>query len=446
MPPYKMTYLNSTASFFTAQSINMRKYFTCLALLFILAAHAGAQKTAILCGNLIDGTGKTMAGAAVIIDSNKIIAIGKKDIVPKDAVVIDLAGFTVLPGLIDAHVHPDMSADDYQVEHLRGSSAAKALHGLKTVQDLLAAGWTTLRIAGDADVGYANMEIRNAINKGLFVGPHIYGAAHYLSVTGGGGDINFFSYEQKTIPDGLIVDGPEEIRKAIRNEIKYGSDWIKILETGAFMTTGDNPRNVHFSPEELKAAVEEAARRDVPVMAHAHATDGIKQAVKAGVRSIEHGSFMDEEAIDLMITHDTWLIPTLTIDLYFQEKIADSKALAKAIDLAKSSREGMYKNLRIAIKKGVKIGVGTDYVGWPADYSAREFAELVKLGMTPMQAIMAGTKVNAEMLRKEKEIGTVEVGKLADLIAVKDDPLQDISALQRVKFVMIGGKIVKNEK
>jgi imidazolonepropionase-like amidohydrolase len=317
---------------------------------------------------------------------------------------------------------------------------------LKHVQELLNAGWTAVRVAGDADVGYANMEIRNAVNKGMFVGPHIYGAAHYLSVTGGGGDINFFSYEQKIVPDGLIVDGPDEIRKAIRNEIKYGSDWIKILETGAFMTTGDNPQNVHFSPEELKVAVEEAARRDVPVMAHAHATDGIKQAIKAGVRSIEHGSFMDEEAIDLFVQHGTWLIPTLTIDLYFKEQLADSKALVKAIELAKATRERVYKYLRLAIQKGVKIGVGTDYIGWPAEYSAREFAELVKLGMTPMQAIQAGTKVNAELLRKENEIGTIEVGKLADLIAVKGDPLKDISELQKVKFVMLGGKVVKNEK
>ncbi len=405
-----------------------------------------SQKTAIICKTLIDGTGKIISNPAVIIDGNKIIAIDKKENIPTGTTIIDLGEYTLLPGLIDAHVHPDMHSDDYQGEHLRGSSANKALVGLKTVQDLLSAGWTALRVAGDADVGYADIEIRNAINKGMFIGPHIYGAAHYLSVTGGGGDINFFSYEQKIIPDGLIVDGPDEIRKAVRTEIKYGSDWIKILETGAFMTIGDNPQNVHFSPEELKTVVEEAARRDVPVMAHAHATDGIKQAVKAGVRSIEHGTYMDEEAIDLMIQHGTYLIPTLTIDLYFKETIPDSKALVKAIDLAKKTRESFYKNLSIAIKKGVKIGVGTDYVGWPADFSAREFSELVKVGMTPMQAIQAGTKVNAELLKKDKEIGTVEVGKLADMIAVKGDPLKDISELQRVKFVMIGGKVVKNEK
>lgn len=424
----------------------MKKYLINLILLLLLANFLMAQKTAILCKKLIDGTGKIIQNPAVIIDSNKIVAITTKENIPAGTKIIDLGDYTLLPGLIDLHVHPNLTAADYQVDHLKGSSASKALMGLKNVQDLLSAGWTTLRVAGDGDVGYANMEIRNAINKGLFVGPHIYGAAHYISVTGGGGDINFLSYEQKIIPDGLIADGPEEIRKAIRNEIKYGSDWIKLLVTGAFMTAGDNPKNVHFSAEELKTAVEEAARRDVPVMAHAHATEGIKMAVKAGVRSIEHGSFIDEEAMDLMIQHGTYLIPTLTIGLYFDEKLADSKSLSKAVDLSKKVRADVYASMRLAIKKGVKFGLGTDDVGWAPDYSAREFAEYVQLGMTPMQAILCATKVNAEILKKEKEIGTIEAGKLADMIAVKGDPLKDISELQRVKFVMIGGKVVKNEK
>lgn len=415
-------------------------------ILLFFAIPALAQRTAILSKTIIDGTGKTISEAAIIIEGDRIISIEKKSALPKGITILDLGNYTVLPGLIDAHTHPLITADDYQTVHLRESSASKALIGMKRVQDLLAAGWTTLRVAGDADVGYANLEIRDAINRGLFVGPHIYGAGHYISATGGGGDINFLSYEQPIIADGLIADGPEEIRKAIRNEIKYGSDWIKILVTGAFMTVGDNPQNVHFSPEELKAAVEEAGRRDVPVMAHAHASDGIKQAVRAGVRSIEHGSYLDEEAIDLMVAHGTYLIPTLTIGLYFEEKIPDSKSLSKAVELSKKSKAGVADNLRLAIKKGVKIGVGTDYVGFPPEFSAREFAELVKLGMTPMQAIQAGTRVNAELLMKEKEIGTIEAGKQADLIAVKGDPLKDLSELQRVKFVMIGGKVVKYSK
>ena len=423
------------------------KYLLSIALIVIIQTSVSAQKTVLLAKKLIDGTGKVISNPVVVIDSNKIILITNKANIPKDATVIDLGDYTLLPGLIDLHVHPNITVDDYQVEHLRSSSAAKALLGLKNVQDLLSAGWTTLRVAGDADVGYANMEIKNAINKGLFVGPHIYGAAHYLSVTGGGGDINFISYEQEIIPDGLIVDGPQEVRKAVRKEIKYGSDWIKLLVTGAFMSANDNPNDVHFSQEELNAAVQEAARRSVPVMAHAHGAEGIKMAVKAGVRTIEHGSFIDEEGIDLMVQHGTYLIPTFTVGLYFDDKYADSKALAKAVELSKKTKEGTFKNMRLALKKGVKFGLGTDDVGWPAVYSAKEFDQYVKvLGMTPMQAILCGTKVNAEILNKQDLIGSVEAGKLADIIAVKGDPLTDITELQRVKFVMIGGKVVKNEK
>jgi imidazolonepropionase-like amidohydrolase len=422
-----------------------RRIVALLVLTTVFFTEGISQKTAILCKTLIDGTGKTITDAAIIVEGTRIVSIEKKASVPKGATVVDLGNYTVLPGMIDAHAHPLISADDYQNVHLRGSSASKALAGLKRSQELLANGWTTLRIAGDADVGYAHLEIRNAINKGLFTGPRIYGAGHYISVTGGGGDINFLSYEQPVIADGLVVDGPDAIRKAIREEIKYGSDWIKLLVTGAFMTVGDNPQNVHFSPEELKAAMEEAGRRDTPVMAHAHATDGIKMAVRAGVRSIEHGSYLDEECMDLMIKHGTYLIPTLTIGLFFQESIPDSKSLSKAVELNRKSKENTYNNLRLAIKKGVKVGVGTDYVGFPPDFSAREFGELVKLGMTPMQAIQAGTKVNAELLRKEADLGTIEPGKFADIIAVKGDPITDITELARVKFVMIGGKVVKKE-
>ncbi|MVM34178.1 amidohydrolase family protein [Spirosoma sp. HMF4905] len=407
-----------------------------------------AQKTAIVCKQLIDGTGKVIQNAAIIIEADRIIAIGGKNNIPKGVPITDLGEYTVLPGLIDAHVHPFIDKDDYQVDHLRRSSAQKALEGLKNMQDLLYAGWTTLRIAGDADVAYAQFDIRNAINKGLFVGPHIFGAGHYISVTGGGGDINFLSYEQPIIADGLVANGPEEMRKAVREEIKHGSDWIKILVTGAFMTVGDNPQDVHFSDEELKAVMDEAARRHKPVMAHAHATEGIKMAIKAGVRSVEHGSYLDEEGINLMLQHGTYLVPTLAVGLFFQEKYFNSKALVKAVQLGKHDQAENVKNrmLSLAIQKGVKIALGTDNVGFPPTFPAREFAELVKLGMTPMQAILAGTKVNAEMMGKEKDLGTVEVGKLADLIAVKGDPLIDITELQRVKFVMIGGKPIKHEK
>ncbi|MBL7847916.1 MAG: amidohydrolase family protein [Cyclobacteriaceae bacterium] len=405
-----------------------------------------AQKIALQAKSLIDGTGKVVSNPVVVINNDKIVAVTTKANVPKDATLIDLGDFTLLPGLIDLHVHPNLTTGDYQVDHLRTSSAAKALLGLKNLQDILAAGWTTVRVAGDGDVGYANLEVRDAINKGMFTGPRIYGAGHYLSATGGGGDINFLSYEQKVIADGLVIDGPEEMRKAVRTEIKYGSDWVKLLVTGAFMSAGDNPNNVHFSAEEVKAAVDEASRRDVPVMAHAHAAEGIKLAVKAGVRTIEHGSFIDEEAMDLMIQKGTWLIPTFCVHTYFEKQPSVDPALQKSLEIGRKTKESMYTNMRLAVKKGVKFGLGSDNVGWPASYSASELAEYVSIGMTPMQAIVCATKTNAEILRKETEIGTVEPGKFADLIAVKGDPLKDISELQRVKFVMANGKIIKNER
>lgn len=403
-----------------------------------------SQTTAIICGKLIDGSGDTpLINRVIVIKNGKISAVTARSKIPSRAEIIDLSDYSVLPGLIDVHVHPLIAADDYQVDHLRRSSAHKALQGLKVVRDLLNAGWTTLRIAGDADVFYAHLAIRDAINDGLFVGPRIFGAGHYISVTGGGGDINFIAPEQKVISDGLIVDGVDALRKAVREEIKYGSDWIKVLVTGAFMSAGDNPKDVHFSPGELNVVVEEANRRGIPVMAHAHSAAGVIMSVKAGVRSIEHGTFIDNEGIQLMAQKGVYLVPTLAVGEYYLNEKPKTKALEKYIKLAKKYKAINYKNVTAAIKAGVKVCVGSDYVGFPPAYSAREFSILVKLGMTPMQAITAGTKINAELLGKEEEIGTIEVGKYADIIAVKEDPLKNISELERVKFVMIGGTVVK---
>ena len=287
-------------------------------------AAAGEKRTGLLCGQLIDGKSeRPIKNAGVLIEGDRIVAVGGPDVIPAGTEVIDLGTATLMPGFIDAHVHPLIQRDSYQTYHMRWSSAYKALVGLQAVQRELENGWTSLRIPGDADVYYAHLEIRRAIQEGRFVGPRIAGAGHYISVTGGGGDVNFTSPEQSVIADGLVVDGPDEMRKAVREEIKNGSDWIKLLVTGAFMSVGDNPAHVHFSPEELNAAVEEARRREVPVMAHAHAAEGIKQAVRAGVRSIEHGTFMDDEAIDLMVENGVYLVPTLYIGEYFIEKGSD---------------------------------------------------------------------------------------------------------------------------
>lgn len=415
----------------------------------ILSFGSYGQITALQCKQIIDGKSNQPTGHTVIlVEGSKIKAVGGKEIIPKGATVVDLPGHTLMPGFIDMHCHPlGNGDDDYQTYHLKNSSADKALQCLHNLQGMLMAGWTAVRVPGDLDVGYAHFEVRDAINKGLFVGPHLYGAGHWISATGGGGDLNFFSYEQKgVIVDGLIVDGPEEMRKAVRDEIKYGSDWIKLLVSGAFMTAGDNPQNVHFSQSELDVAMEEATKRDVPVMAHAHSTEAIKMSVKAGARTIEHGSFLDDEGLQLMLQKGTYLVPTLTIGKWFIEFNENSTALSKAVGLHKKHQVNIEAMLTKAIKSGVKVVVGTDLTGSDPEYCANEFSELVRVGMTPMQAIKAGTSLAAEALGKEKEFGTIEAGKLADIVAVKGDPIADINELKKVKFVMIGGRIVKNEK
>ena len=419
-----------------------------LLLLAVLAFSAppvlAQNKTALLCGRVITGKDQPpLTNQAILVEGERIVAMTPVESIPEGYRTIDLSEYTVLPGLIDAHVHPLIYGDDYQNNHLKGSSAFNALRGLKTVQDWLGEGWTTLRIAGDADVGYAHLEIRDAINNGLFEGPRIFGAGHYLSVTGGGGDINYLSPDQPVVPDGLIVNGPDEVRKAVREEIKYGSDWIKLLVTGAFMSSGDNPQSVHFSDAELAAALEEAGQRGVPVMAHAHSTEGIKKAIRAGARSIEHGSFLDEECIDLFLERGTYLVPTLAVGGYLKEEASESEALSKAYQLHLKYDASINKMLSRAIARGVKVGVGSDNVGFPPNFAAREFGYLTELGMTPMQAIRAGTQVNAELLGQQANIGTLEPGKYADIIATRGNPLEDISELARVQFVMKGGRVYK---
>ncbi len=416
-----------------------------LASLAFLPAHS--ERIAIRCGALIDGRAdQPIENAILFVEGDRITGVQAGGELPDASYrVIDLRPATCLPGLIDAHAHPLIKTDDYQVDHLRRSSGYKALRGLAVVQEMLNAGWTTVRIPGDADVHYAHFDVRTAIQEGLFRGPRITGAGHYLSITGGGGDVNFVAPEQVIQADGLVVDGVDAVRQAVREEVKHGSDWIKVLASGAMMSAGDDPTRAHFSPEELEAIVEEATRLGVPVAAHAHSAEGIKQAVRAGVRSIEHGTFVDDEGIALMVERGVYLVPTLYVGDYYLEEQPESDAQRKMNELTRKYRAEHFERLGKAIRAGVKIGVGTDYVGFPVAQGTREFALLVEAGMAPMQALQAGTRVNAELLGWEDRVGTIEAGKLADVIAVPGDPLADLSLLERVSFVMLGGEVIRSE-
>ena len=406
-----------------------------------------AKTYALVADGLIDGkANNVLQDKAVIVTGNQITAVINTDHIPEEAIKIDLPGTTLMPGMINAHEHPLLYKSDYQNAHLQASSAYKALLGLKNLQRLLRAGWTTIRVMGDGDVYYANQDIRKVIDSGVFIGPRLTGAAHYISITGGGGDVNYFSPEQTVIADGLIADGPDEIRKAIRKEIKYGSDWIKIMVTGAFMSVGDNPRNVSFSPEELAAAIDEASRHNIPVAAHAHATEGINQAIIAGARSIEHGSYLDEESIALMVKHQTFYVPTIYIGDYYANS-GKLLAQSKNDEFYTSFRDEWLKMIGKAYNAGVKITVGSDLCGYAiqSHVCAREFATLIEAGLSPMDAIKAGTIVGAELLQWDDKLGSIEANKLADIIAVSGNPLEDISTLENPVFVMKDGEIIIND-
>ena len=420
-------------------------FFMLLLLFTCQTGWANAAAIALIADAIIDGEDTDLiTGKAVMVEGEKITAIIPISALPIDAEVVQLNGMTLMPGMINSHEHPLMFLDDYQNAHLQASSAYKALLGLKAMQRMLEHGWTTIRVMGDADVYYANQDIRRVIEEGVFIGPRITGAAHYISITGGGGDVNYLSSEQTLIADGLIADGADEIRKAIRNEIKYGSDWIKLLVTGAFQSVGDDPRNVAFSPEELAEALAEATRHNIPVAAHAHATNGINQAIIAGARSIEHGTYLDDESIRLMLQYGTYYVPTIYVGDYY----AGTDKL-----LAQDKNDGDYLGYREvwlqkignAHRQGVKVVVGVDLGGYSIEphVYAREFATLVEAGLSPMDAIRAGTSVAAEMLRWDDRIGSIKTGMLADIIAVSGNPLSDISTLEKPQFVMLGGKIIR---
>lgn len=426
--------------------INVMRRLIILSTIFFISITTSAEY-ALVADYVIDGkSDNPLKNKVILVSGKKIKSIIDIDMIPEKYTVINLPGTTLMPGMVNAHEHPLLYQSDYQNGHLQASSAFKALIGLKTLQRLLASGWTSIRVMGDGDIYYANQDIRKAIDQGMFLGPRLTGAAHYISITGGGGDINYLSPEQMVIADGLIADGPHEIRKAIRKEIKFGSDWIKIMVTGAFMSVGDNPENVSFSPEELRAAVEEAARHNIPVAAHAHATEGINQAVIAGVRSIEHGSFLSEESIDLMVEYGTYLVPTIYVGDYYANS-GKLLAQSKNDDFYLAFRDDWLKMLGKAHRKGVKIAVGSDLCGYEvaSHVCAREFDTLIEAGLSPMDAIKAGTSVGAELLQWDDMLGSLEPNKLADIIAVPGNPLEDISALENPSFVMKDGRIIVNK-
>lgn len=376
----------------------------------------------------------------IVVDGTRIASVGTT--VPDGAEVIDLSKATVLPGLVDLHCH---FLDNIE-GGTRGSAADNALSGVRNAEKVLLSGFTAIRDPGGGGPNYAGCSVRDAVNRGWFPGPRIFVGGRFLSITGGHTDNNLAPPERETQFEN-IINGVEEMRKAVRRDVKYGCDWIKLYATGGFFSAGDDPTQQHFSDEEMRVAVEEATRLGKFVAAHAHGAQGIKAAVLAGVRTIEHGTFIDDEGIDLMKRKGTFLVPTMrTIEVLAEDPGPKaSPGRRKAYELSRKHFTTMLENIRNAAQRGVKIAFGSDMVSMPLGLSAQEFRLHVRAGRTPMDAIRSATIVSAEALNVHHEIGSIEPGKRADIIAVEGDPLSDVTVLERVKFVMKDGKVYKND-
>ena len=391
-------------------------------------------------------TGIVLSDQVVVIHGDKITAVGSAKAVKLDADVerIELPNATVLPGLIDCHVH--FTGNPQQLDlgpsGLHISYPRRALMGARNAWITLEAGFTTVRnVAAD---GYADVALRDAINEGDVTGPRMLVSGPALSITGGHWDENYLA-PQFTISKDGVADGVAAVMKQVRENVKYGSDLIKVMATGGVVSEGDNPALAQYSPEELKAIVETAHGLGRKVAAHAHATAGIKNAVLAGVDSIEHGSYIDDEGIQLMKEHGTYLVPTVYLEDWVLENMKSLGWTPNTMQKAKTVIPIAHKNVSYAFKSGVKVAFGTDAGVYPHGLNGHEFGKMVEMGLTPLQSIQAATVNAADLLGWSDKVGTIETGRWADIIAVDGDPLRDVNTLEHVKFVMKGGAVIKNE-
>ena len=409
-----------------------------------LVAQQAPKHVVVHAGHLLDvKTGKLLSDQTVVIEDGKIARVGSSAEIkaPADAMLIDLSSATVLPGLIDAHTH--LTADpNFGYEQLGISIPRETLIGAKNARITLQAGFTTVRNVG-AD-GYTDVALRDAINAGDVPGPRMLVSGPPLGITGGHCDNNLLPFEYHATGDG-VADGIAAVQQKVRQNIKYGSDLIKVCATGGVVTKGDDPQASQYTLEEMKAIVVDAHRLGRKVAAHAHGAQGILWASQAGVDSIEHGSYIDDAAIAEMKKNGTYLVPTLYLRDWFLANAEKNHVPDFILAKAKAVMPAARQNIAHAFASGVKVAFGTDAAAYPHGLNAHEFAVMVKLGLTPLQAIQAATVNAADLLGWSGKVGSLEPGAWADIVAVEGDPLKDVTTLERVKFVMKGGDVVRNE-
>lgn len=412
----------------------------------LFAGQASAQALRLIhAGRLVDvHFNRVLEDQGILIKGDRVEAVGSwawaQQQAPKDTPSIDLSGMTVLPGLIDAHTHVllqgDITAAEYDEQLLKESVPYRILRASVAARNALWWGFTAIRDLETEGAMYADVDLKRAIANGIVAGPRMFVATRAFSATGMY-PLSGYSWELK-VPEGVqIVDGVAEIRKGVREQVKFGADWIKVYVDRRYWVAEDGRLRsmVNFSPEELRAFVDEAHRLGKTTAAHAMGFDGIDAALSAGFDTIEHGAGFTEPLMDRAIAQGAWWCPTL----YVGEWVAGGRGgvWLKIPEIAGRA-------VRRAVQKGVKIANGSDAGGFAwTENPAKELALLVKHGMTPMQAIQAATTVAADLLREGKNLGSIEAGRYADIVAVKEDPLQDITALQRITWVMKGGQVVR---
>jgi imidazolonepropionase-like amidohydrolase len=418
-------------------------------------AQKAASKTYVLkAARLFDGKSNALVTpGVVVVTDGKIVAAGSSASVPAGAEVIDLGDATLLPGFIDAHTHLTMMySEDYKQERLdplEKTIAERALDASVNARVTLLAGVTTVRDVGSLD--YLDVGLRNAIRNGKVPGPRMLVTVHALSSTGGHCDFSqgfregLFGHESGPLEG--VVNGADQARYAVRLDHKYGADMIKVCATGGVLSPTDDVDTPQLTQEELNAIVDEAHALRRKTAAHAHGAEGAKRAIRAGIDSIEHGTFLDDEALDMMKQRGTFLVPTLMAAQGLQERIDKGIYMPPAIlAKAKTAIASIHQTFQRALAKGVKIGLGTDAAVYPHGRNAEEFHQMTDLGMKPIDALKAGTSMDAELLGLADRIGTLEAGKIADVVAVPGDPVQNIRQTEHVFFVMKEGVIYKNEK
>ena len=422
----------------------MRYFLRLLLTLLVIAPPLVAASGAVDCGKLLDvRSGQMLSDKVIVFDEKGIITgVGSVSALPQGVKAVDLTGYTCLPGLIDVHTHLTLDPGNHGYKGLGVSVPQEALIGAKNARKTLQAGFTTVRNVGAGD--FTDVALRDSVNEGSLPGPRMLVSGPALGITGGHCDNNLLPFEFHYKEAG-VADGPWAARAKVREVVKYGADLIKVCASGGVLSKGDLPGTPQYTLEELSAIVEEAHKLGRRVAAHAHGTQSIKDAIRAGIDSVEHSSLIDDEGIALAKQHGTYLVFDIYNDDYILSQGEKAGMLPESIEKERKLGQLQRESFRRAFQAGAKIAFGTDSGVYPHGDNARQFGKMVEWGMKPIDAIQAATISAADLIGWKDKVGSLEPGHYADIIAVKGDPLSDVRILESVRFVMKGGEIARNE-